>query len=233
MELDPEDLDLRERYGLLTDIVTPRPIALVSSRSTEGHDNLAPFSWFNAAGSSPMSFVFCIGSTSDGRRKDTLNNVAPTSEGGLGCFVVNVAVEAYARQMAATAEELPPGQSEFDLAGFTPAPCRVVNAPRVKESPVSFECETTHLLRLGEGPGSGNLVIGRCLHIWIRDDLVDERLRVDADLLATIGRMGGPLYCRTRDRFRLPRGRAALAAEPPFPEDTGAQSARGAESDPG
>ena len=231
MELRPEDLDLNARYALLTGVVTPRPIAFVSSRSTEGHDNLAPFSFFNAAGSSPMSFVFCIASTSDGRKKDTLNNVAPTSEGGLGCFVVNVAVEAYARQMAATAEELRPEESEFELAGFTPAPCRVVNAPRVKESPVSFECETTHLLRLGEGPGSGNLVIGRCVHIWIREDLVDERMRVDPARLATIGRMGGPLYCRTTDRFRLPRGRAALDAEPPFPEDVGTRTARGSESD--
>ena len=61
MELSPDALSVTERYKLLTGVVTPRPIAFVSTRSPDGHDNLAPFSWFNAAGSSPMSLVFCVG----------------------------------------------------------------------------------------------------------------------------------------------------------------------------
>ena len=228
MELDPAELRISERYELLTGVVTPRPIAFVSSRSPEGHDNLAPFSFFNAAGMEPMSFVFSVGTPSDGRDKDTLRNASLINEGGLGCFVVNVAVEAYARQMAATAEELPPDESELELAGFTAVACRKIAAPRIAESPVSFECETTHVVRLGEGPSSGTLVVGRCVHVWIREDLLDERGRVDPARLATIGRMRGNLYCRTRELFRLPRGLAALEEDPPFPEDVGAENTRGA-----
>ncbi len=226
MELSPDALTAAERYKLLTGVVTPRPIAFVSTRSPDGHDNLAPFSFFNAAGSAPMSLVFCVGTPSDGRDKDTLRNTLPIEDGGLGCFVVNVAVEAYARQVAACAEELPYGESELELAGFTPAPSARVAAPRVAESPVSFECETSHVLRLGEGPASGTLVVGRVVHVFVRDDLVDERLRVDCRKLATIGRMPGELYCRTRELFKLPRGRAALDLDPPFPEDVGTPSFR-------
>ncbi|MBX3269476.1 MAG: flavin reductase family protein [Sandaracinaceae bacterium] len=228
MELNPDELGAAERYKLLTGVVTPRPIAFVSTRSPDGRDNLAPFSFFNAVCSTPMSLVFSVGTPADGRDKDTLVNARPPAEGGLGCFVVNVAVEAYARQMAACAEELPYGESELALAGFTAAPSRRVAAPRVRQSPVSFECETTHVVALGEGPGSGRLVIGRVVHVWIRDDLVDERLRVDQAKLATIGRIGGERYCRTREVFSLPRGVASLALDPPFPEDVGAALARGA-----
>ncbi|MEZ4339793.1 MAG: flavin reductase family protein [Sandaracinaceae bacterium] len=227
MELSPDALSVTERYKLLTGVVTPRPIAFVSTRSPDGHDNLAPFSWFNAAGSSPMSLVFCVGTPPDGRDKDTLRNALPVEEGGLGCFVVNVATEAYARQVAACAEELPYGESEMALAGFTPAPSHRIAAPRIAESPVSFECETSHVIRLGEGPGSGNLVIGRVVYVWLRDDLVDERMRVDAAKLATIGRMAGEAYCRTREVFAMPRGRAALDLDPPFPEDVGTARWRG------
>lgn len=222
MELDPAALTTAERYKLLVGVVTPRPIAFVSTRSPDGRDNLAPFSFFNAAGSAPMSLLFCVGTPSDGRDKDTLRNALPRAEGGLGCFVVNVAVEAYARKVAACAEELPYGESELELAGLTPAPSRRVAAPRVAESPASFECETSHVLRLGDEAGSGTIVIGRVVHVWLRDDLVDARLRVDAAKLATIGRMAGERYVRTREVFDLPRGRAALAAPPPFPEDVGA-----------
>lgn len=221
MELDPKALSGSERYKLLTGAITPRPIAFVSTRSSDGRDNLAPFSFFTPAGMNPMSLLFVVGTPSDGEDKDTLANALPPSDGGLGCFVVNVAVEAYAREMAAAAEELPPTESEFDLAGFTAAPSRVVAAPRVLESPVSFECETSHINRLG----GATVVIGRVVHIFVRDDLVDERYRIDHAKLATIGRMPGDLYCRTRDLFSMPRGRAALEADTPFPEEPGPDEA--------
>lgn len=221
-ELDPAQLSGKDRYKLLIGCVTPRPIAFVSSVSPDGRPNLAPFSFFNAVGAEPMTLLFCPVTTPEGGEKDTLRNVVPAEEGGVGQFVVNVAVEAYARQVSATAAPLPYGESEFDMAGFTPAPSRRVRPPRVEESPVSFECETTHVVRLAPGvPMSGTVVMGRVVHVWIREDLVDERLHVDPDRLLTIGRMGGPEFCRTRDRFGLPRGEEALRAEPPFETDRG------------
>ncbi|MCB9869766.1 MAG: flavin reductase family protein [Planctomycetes bacterium] len=211
MELVPADLSPSERYKLLIGCIVPRPIAFVSTVSVDGRPNLAPFSFFNGVGSDPMTVVFCPANRPDGGEKDTLRNCKPTAEGGTGVFVVNAAVEAYARQMAGAAEPLACGDSEFELVGLTPAPSVCVKAPRVAESPVCFECETVHIYRTNAGvAGGGNAVFGRVVHVYVRDDLLDGRMRVDPDLLAAIGRMGEQSYARTRDRFELPRGQLGL-----------------------
>lgn len=227
MELDPDALPRTDRYKLLIGCVTPRPIAFVSSVSPDGRPNLAPFSFFNAAGADPMTLLFCPVTTPEGGDKDTLRNVLPAEQGGVGEFVVNVAVEDYARQMAATAATLPYGDSELEMAGFTAAPSRRIRPVRLLESPVSFECVTSHVVQLAPGvPTSGNVVLGRVVHVWIREDLVDERMRVDPARLRTIGRMGGRAYCRTRERFELPRGAEALETPPPFDADVGTERFR-------
>ncbi len=211
LELDPEQLQLAERYRLLIGCIVPRPIAFVSTVSPEGQPNLAPFSFFNGIGSNPMTLLFCPGNSSDGTEKDTLRNCKPVTEGGTGEFVVNAAVEAYWREVLAAAEPLAPDESEFELTGLTPAPSRRVKPPRVAESPVAFECETLQVIRTNPGAvGGGNLVLGRVVYINVRDDLVDEELHVDPSKLEAIGRMGGPDYCTTRQRFAARRGRAAL-----------------------
>lgn len=210
MELDPESLDVVARYKLLIGAVVPRPIAFVSTISPDGRLNLAPFSFFTGVGSDPLTLLFCPSNKPDGSEKDTLRNAAPAPD-GVGQFVVNVATEQYANKVAAAAELLAFGESEFDLVGLTPAPGARVAPPRIAESPVAFECETTQILRLNPGvPGGGNIVLGRVVHIFVRDDLLNERLHIDAGVLAAIGRMAGIEYCRTRDRFSMPMGRAAL-----------------------
>ena len=212
MELTPEDIEIRDRYKLLIGCIVPRPIAFVSTISADRRPNLAPFSFFNGVGSEPMTVLFCPGNNPDGTEKDTLRNCKPREEGGTGEFVVNVAVEAYYRQVAAAAEPLAHGESEFELTGLSPVPSRCVEPPRLAESPVAFECETLQVIRTNPGAvGGGNVVLGRVVHIHLRDDLIDERMHVDPDLLRAIGRMGGAAYCTTRDRFEMPRGRPALS----------------------
>ena len=160
-----------------------------------------------------MTLLFCPANKADGSEKDSLMNCKPVSEGGTGEFVVNVAIDALARQVAAAAEPLPHGQSEFDLVGLKTAPSRVVRPPRVAESPVSFECRTLQVIRTNPGqPAGGNIVLGEVVHIWVRDDLINERHHIDQSKLDAIGRMGGLEYTRTRDRFRLPQGKEALAS---------------------
>ncbi len=211
MQLRPEDLELRDRYKLMIGSVVPRPIAVVSTLSPDGVANLAPFSYFCGVGSNPMTLAFCPGNKPDGSEKDTLRNCAPPAEGGRGEFVVHVATEGWMRQMAAAAEPLPYGESEFALTGLTPVASRSVAPPRVAEAPVAFECRTVQVIRTRPGaPGGGNLVLGEVVDVYCADELVDDALHVDPDRLSAIGRMGGAEYCRTSDRFALPRGRAAL-----------------------
>jgi flavin reductase (DIM6/NTAB) family NADH-FMN oxidoreductase RutF len=218
MRIDPAKLNPADRYKLLIGAVVPRPIAFVSTVSPAGPDgtrsfNLAPFSFFNAVASQPMTMLFCPANTNDGHEKDTLRNAKPTSEGGTGEFVVNIVPHAIARQMASCAEPLAYGQSEWELSKLTQAPSDVVLPPRVRECPVAFECRTLSVTRLAPGqPGGGNIVLGQVVAVWINDDLVNDRLHVDGAKLDAIGRMGGGGgYCTTRDRLEIPPGRAALS----------------------
>jgi flavin reductase (DIM6/NTAB) family NADH-FMN oxidoreductase RutF len=211
MEFQPESLDVRDRYKLLIGSVVPRPIAFVSTVSPEGAFNLAPYSFFTAVGSNPMTLLFCPATKPDGSDKDTLRNCLPPEEGGVGEFVVNVATEGYAREVAAAAETLPYGESEFELTGLTPIASSKVRPPRLADCPVSYECETIQVLRTNPGePASGNIVLGRVVCVHVDESLINDRFHVDASRLRAIGRMGGLEYCRTRDRFEMPRGREAL-----------------------
>lgn len=214
MELDPRSLDIADRYKLLIGGIVPRPIAFVSSRSTDIHGgrlNLAPFSFFAGVSSNPMTILFCPSNKPDGSDKDTLRNVLPVAEGGRGEFVVNIVSHAFARQMAACAEELPFGEPEFDLSGLTTRASVKVDPPGVAESLLSLECVTQRVLRMNPGaPGGGNIVIGEVVWVHAADGLVNERHHVDPALLDAVGRMGGMGYCTTRDRFEMPMGRRAL-----------------------
>ena len=164
-----------------------------------------------------MCLLFCPANRADGGEKDSLRHAKPRAEGGSGEFTVSVATEAIIQRVVACAEELPPDQSEFDLSGLTPLPGLKVRAPRVAESPVSFECRTLQVVRTNPGrPSGGYIVLGEV--VWIHADptVVDERLRVQAEALRAVGRMGGMGYCATRERFELPWGSAALNAPRPI-----------------
>lgn len=211
MEFDPATLSLSARYHLLIGTIVPRPIAVVGTMDAQGRLNLAPFSFFNAASSDPMVLMFCPANRSDGGEKDTLANAKPTHEGGQGCFSISLAVESTITRVVACAEELAPGESEFDLVGLTNAMCTTIRAPFVVESPVCFECETMSVTRFAAGrAGAGNVVMGRVIHARIDDRLVQPRMHIDSAQLAAIGRLGGRDYCATRQRFQLSTGRAAL-----------------------
>ncbi|MCA9549607.1 MAG: flavin reductase family protein [Myxococcales bacterium] len=219
MDLDPRSLSTEQRYKIMNGLVVPRPVAFVSTQDPSGALNIAPFSFFNVASVDPMVLVICPLTRPDGTEKDTLRNARPESEGGLGEFVVNAAVERYLEQMSAAAEDLPHGESEFALTGLTPAPSQVVRPPRLAESPLAFECRTLDVRPLAKGrPMSGTLILGEVVHVYLEDGLTDDALRVKHDAYDVLGRMGGLTYCRTTDLFDFPRGRAALTTPRPFPK---------------
>jgi len=212
MEFNPAELSQQDRYKLMIGAIVPRPIAFVSTCDAQGRANIAPFSFFAGVGSNPMTLLFCPANTPEGTEKDTLRNCKLAADGGLGEFVVNTVSAAYARQMAACAEPLAFGESEFAFAGLTTAASAVVRPPRLAEARVSFECRTLQVVRTNPGqPGGGNIVIGEVVHVHAGDGVVNERLHVDPAALDAIGRMGGMAYCTTRDRFEMPMGKAALA----------------------
>jgi flavin reductase (DIM6/NTAB) family NADH-FMN oxidoreductase RutF len=212
MEIDPARLSPPERYRLLIGAVVPRPIAVVGTRSACGRFlNLAPFSFFSACGSEPMTLMFCPANRDDGSDKDTLRNCLPAVDGGSGEFTVSVATEPIVRQVVAAGEELPPDASEFALSGLTPVTGTVVRAPRVGESPIAFECRTRQVMRLAPGASSGaNIVIGDVVHVHISEAVLDQAGKIDPAALQAVGRMGSLMYATTRHLMEIPFGRRAL-----------------------
>lgn len=212
MEFDPRDLEVKDRYKLLIGGILPRPIAVVSTVSPDGAPNLAPYSFFNGVGSNPMMLMFCPANDLEGHEKDSLRNAKPVAEGGTGEFVVNVATDAMVERIAAAAEPLPHGESEFELVGLESTPSQVVAPGRLKGSPIAYECRTHSVVRTNPGaPAGGNIVIGEVVHVFVDDAVIDaERLRIDPGALDLVGRMGGFGYANTRERFEVVSGRRAL-----------------------
>jgi flavin reductase (DIM6/NTAB) family NADH-FMN oxidoreductase RutF len=200
MLLDVANANVLDVYHTLVGVVTPRPIAWVTSLDSQSRVNLAPFSFFNAFGANPPVVVFSPTLRRDGGRKDTLRNVEATGE-----FVLNAAVEALADQVNLSSKELPYGESEVVLTGLTLLPCLRVRTPRLAESPVNLECKLLQVVPVGNGPVAANLIIGQIVVMHVDDTVLDSTGRVDPRKLRTIGRLGGDYYCRTADLFEMKR----------------------------
>ncbi|HXJ55776.1 MAG TPA: flavin reductase family protein [Verrucomicrobiae bacterium] len=198
MELDLEGQYAERAYSILASLVTPRPIALVTSLGPDGVINAAPFSFFNVLGAEPPIVAFAPGDRADGSPKDTARNVRINHE-----FVVNLVDEAIAEAMNRCAASLPYGVSELQQAALTTAASSVVKPPRIAESPASLECTEWGTLYIG----ANRVIIGLVKRVHLRDELFDVlKARVCSDRLALIGRLAPPhWYCRTRDRFEMIR----------------------------
>ena len=206
LKLDPQSLAPEIRYKLLIGTVVPRPIAVVSSQSPAGALNIAPFSFFNVVSHNPMTLAFSIsGLKITGEEKDTLRNVRPCDQGGLGEFVVNIATLNFAHEMAKTASALPYGESEFEFAGLTPVDSACIVPPRIGEARVSYECKTVQIIVVGQS----HLVLGEVVCIHIDDAVLSEKYRIDPTSLEAIGRMAGSQYCHTTALFELSDDRSA------------------------
>jgi flavin reductase (DIM6/NTAB) family NADH-FMN oxidoreductase RutF len=204
-----------EGHGLRHDpfnaIVGPRPIGWISTAAADGSMNLAPYSFFNAFNYRPP----IVGFASIGW-KDTARNIADT-----GDFCWNLVTRALAAPMNLTSADLPPGQSEFAVAGLEPAPARLVSAPLVAAAPVSFECRLTQMVRLADTDGQEVetwLILGQVVGVHIDPDLLDDGVYV-TDAAAPLLRGGGigDYYAITRDThlfMKRPTAADALAQRP-------------------
>lgn len=178
----------RHGHGLPHDpfnaIVGPRPIGWISSRNAQGALNLAPYSFFNAFNYTPP----IVGFASIGY-KDTVRNVEQTGE-----FAWNLATRPLAEAMNQTCAPVPPEISEFGLAGLTPVDSRVIEVPRVAESPVSFECRVTQIVQLQGASGDKVptwLVLGEVVAVHIAQALLKDGV-YDTAGAGHILRGGGP-----------------------------------------
>tara|TARA_R110002020_G_scaffold26678_8_gene86400 strand:+ start:4628 stop:5236 length:609 start_codon:yes stop_codon:yes gene_type:complete len=163
-------------------IVAPRPIGWIGTRGRDGSINLSPYSFFNIVSDTPKIIMF-----SSTGRKDSLRNAEET-----GVFTASLASRHLAEAVNASSVTVPYGTDEFALAGVTPAPGTLVDAPYVAEAYTALECRVTEILQphtLKGGKAPSYMVFGEVVGIHIREEVIRDG-RIDMALLRPIARMG-------------------------------------------
>lgn len=166
-------------------IISPRPIAWISSRGTDGATNLAPYSFFNAvAYTPPQIMVSSIGPKADrARGKDSFSHISET-----GVFCVNIAGYDDREALNSSSADYPREQSEFEALGLEMAECQSIDCPRLAHAPASLECRLTQIIEL---EGAHNLlVLARVEAIHLRDDCITPEGRFDVTRFRPLTRLG-------------------------------------------
>jgi flavin reductase (DIM6/NTAB) family NADH-FMN oxidoreductase RutF len=192
LSLDPKELTVQVVQKYLQNAIAPRPICFASTISKSGEVNLAPFSFFNIFSSNPPIAVFSPAySGRTGAPKDTLLNVLEVPE-----CVINVVNYNMVYQMSLASSPFAKVINEFEIAGFTQVPSDLIQPPRVKESPVQFECKVIEVKELGKQGGAGNLIICEIIKIHIDESVLKADKQIDTHKIDLVARMGDNWYCR-------------------------------------
>ena len=198
LDLRLSDLDQQQRYKVLSSVVIPRPIALVTALMEDGRVNAAPHSFFNAFSDDPPIIALGVALRPNKTPKDTARLSLLNRE-----FVVNLVDEPYAKRMSDAAIDFPPDVSEVDALGLETLPSTDIKTPRLKDAPFSYECK--HLVTL-HFSAERAFIIGEVLRVHARDGLMDPKtLRINLEAYKPVGRLFGDLYAHQLDTYELKR----------------------------
>lgn len=173
--------DQRTAFHLLSRTVIPRPIAWVTTASSEGQLNLAPFSFYTAISTDPPMVILSLEDGPDGLEKDTLRNIRSLRE-----FVVNFASSADIEDVSLTSRDHGPDEDEASIYGVELSPSSRVRPPRISRSAISLECRLVQELH----PGSDHLVLGEVIAAHLAEDVLDSSGRLDLARLEPAARVG-------------------------------------------
>ncbi len=191
MHIDFAGLAPGQVYHTMTQTLIPRPIAWVLSDNGDGGYNLAPFSYFMPVSGRPPLLAFSIGHKPDGSKKDTWRNIEERDH-----FVVHTVHRELAEQVTASAATLPHGESELSRLGIGTVPFPGFALPRVEGARIAYACRRQQILELGDDPQG--VVVGRVEAAYIDDAVAradaDGNIRVDAEAVDPLGRLGGSQY---------------------------------------
>jgi len=192
LTLDIKDLTPLQIQSYLNYAVAPRPICLASTVDADGNVNLSPFSFFNLFSINPPVCVFSPSRrVRDNTTKHTLENIRQVPE-----CVINIVNYDMVQQVSLSSVEYPLGVNEFAKSGLTELPSETVKPPRVAEAPVQLECVVREIVKLGDGPGAGNLVIAEVMLIHISEAILNEDGLISHEKIDHVARLGGDWYCR-------------------------------------
>jgi len=201
MIYDPAEHPFSETHKLMIGSIVPRPIALVSTTSNNGINNLAPFSYFNGVCSKPPTIMFAPARRGwDGKEKDTLINIRNTKE-----FSINIVSEDIGEKMVKCSTDYEKEVDEYSKSGLSPLSSKKIKPPIVSESKISLECTLNQIVQIGKNDaGSGFIVIGTIVLFHIDDEVYDNG-RIILDKLQPLGRVAGNGYVRSNNAFDIVR----------------------------
>jgi len=186
--------------------VVPRAIGWLSTLSTNGVPNLAPFSQFTNLSFDPPYVAVSINQGHLQNRKNTTENIEQTGE-----FVYNMVTYELREIMNTTAAEFPPDVDEFEAAGLEKAPSILVKPWRVAASPIQFECKYVQTIRLpgNRRVGTADVLIGRVIGVHINDTFIREDGKIDMVAIRPLARMGYCDYTTVDHVFEMKPSKAA------------------------
>lgn len=180
-------------------IVTPRPIGWISTRGSDGRDNLAPYSFFNAVAYVPPQVMFASTGAKADRdgTKDSMANIRDT-----GVFCVNIVEFAARDAMNQSSGPWDSDIDEFTDAGIEKAACETIECARVAAAPAALECRLTQIVPL---EGRANfMAIGEVIGVHMRDDCLIDGI-FDVTRFNPLTRLGYKDYSVIRDVFSMSR----------------------------
>jgi flavin reductase (DIM6/NTAB) family NADH-FMN oxidoreductase RutF len=179
MLLDFAALDENSIYKLISNTVTPRPIAWISTEH-EGITNLAPFSYFIPLSSQPPMLIVSIGRKEDDTPKDTLANFLAGSKA-----TINFVSLELKDQMSQSATSLSYEQSEFEAFNIKGQKLLPDYPPLVQGVKAAFFCRFVKTVPI-EGSEATPCLL-QIEHAYYADERIDESLHVR---LENVGRVG-------------------------------------------
>ncbi len=196
MEFDFEALAGEVRYKLLCAFVAPRPIALVTTVSSEGIGNAAPMSFFNVFGDEPPLVIIGIRARPDGSPKDTTRNIKETGE-----FVVHMVDRSIADAMITCGIAFPPGEDEISFTNLGVCPSHKVKPKRILRAPAALECRLSNTVEYV----NRSIIFGQVVHMWVKDECIDPKtLYVKNDAYRPLARLHGDFYITAENLFEMP-----------------------------
>ncbi len=199
----PNEISTAELQHYLQSSICPRPIAFASTISASGNINLSPYSFFNVFGINPPILIFSASRrVRDNTIKHTLENIYETKE-----VVINIVNYDMVEQTSLASCDYDKGVNEFIKSGLTPIPSLKIKPPRVKESPVSYECQVIQIIETGKSGGAGNLIICEVIAAHFKNDILNENGTINTKKIDTVARMGDNWYCRAHGEslFEVPK----------------------------
>ncbi len=194
MHIDLSTLSPAQTYATMTQSIVPRPVAWILTENDTGTYNLAPFSYFNAISSSPAMAMFSVGVTADGDIKDTRYNLEKRAHA-----VIHIAHREMAEAMTASSASIEKDVSEVTQLGLETTNMPGSALPRLQDCRVAYAARLTDTKLINQQW----IAFMELTSLYLDDAIVGEdakgRLKVMADKLDPIGRLGGGEYLMAGD----------------------------------